>query len=114
MICDFGMAVILGPKDKLDSHTQDDTLRMCSMLNFLTENIPNLSEEAREVIKADHFSDDHSEPYNVPELLTYPWFNRPAVPSNSESTHTPAAARRRARDRLLAAHGSGWNNLSSC
>ena len=80
MICDFGISVILGPEDDLDANTRQDTSRMCSLLSFMTENMPNISEEAMQVIRAQGSSDDHSKPKNVKELLSYPWFKRSDFP----------------------------------
>ena len=85
MICDFGMSVVLGPDDDLDTYTRSDTSRMSALLHvllspeaFLTKNMPNISEEAMQVIRAQDFTG--SEPYTVPELTSHPWFKRSAVP----------------------------------
>ena len=80
MICDFRISIILGPEDVLDEYTRGDVAQLSFLLSFMVQNHPHVSEEAKQVIRVDHFSDDHSEPYTVTELLSYPWFRGPAVP----------------------------------
>ena len=76
MICDFGTSRILEPDEELDTHTGQDAERLCSILYYLLENLPNVSEEAVQVIQAKYPRDDHSELKGVDELLAYSWFKR--------------------------------------
>ena len=80
MLCDFGLSSILGPDDDLGEYTRIDVARLSSMLYDLVQNLPNISAEAMQVIRAQDSSDDHSLPCTVPELLSFSWFKIPAVP----------------------------------
>ena len=58
MICDFGISVILRPEEDMDTCSRSDVAQMSHLLSFVMHDRPDISEEAKEVIRAGNFSDD--------------------------------------------------------
>ena len=85
MICDFGLAYIIGTEEHTSEHSfRPDISSVRRLAQYMMRNIPK-STEAGEMITGCRLGIKY--PSTVPELLAFPWFNGPVhAPIPKEAT----------------------------